>query len=44
VSIAASYERLVGACGLDGADAMRAIEWLMTRVVEGIEDATPSRG
>ena len=38
----ASYERLVGAWALDGADAMRAIEWLMARVVEAIEDDNPS--
>ncbi len=40
----ASYERLVGAWALDGADAMRAIEWLMARVVEAIEDDGPPRG
>ncbi len=33
----ASYERLVGVWGLDGADATRAIEWLMARVAEAIE-------
>jgi AcrR family transcriptional regulator len=37
----ASYERLVGVWGLDGADATRAIEWLMARVVEAIEDDDP---
>jgi AcrR family transcriptional regulator len=40
----ASYERLVGAWGLDGADATRAIEWLMARVVQAIEDDGPPRG
>ncbi|HVQ49258.1 MAG TPA: TetR/AcrR family transcriptional regulator, partial [Mycobacterium sp.] len=40
----ASYERLVGAWALDGADAMSAIEWLMARVLEAIEDDDPSSG
>ena len=39
----ASYERLVGVWGLDGGDATRAIEWLMARVVEAIEDDHPPR-
>jgi hypothetical protein len=29
--------------GLDGADATRAIEWLMARVVEAIEADDPPR-
>jgi hypothetical protein len=32
-----SYERLVGLWGLDGADATRAIEWLMAKVVAVID-------
>jgi AcrR family transcriptional regulator len=40
----ASYERLVGGWGLEGADATRAIEWLMARVVEAIDDDGPPRG
>ncbi|MDT5331386.1 MAG: hypothetical protein QOF31_2683 [Mycobacterium sp.] len=39
----APYERLVGVWGLDGADATRAIEWLMARVVEAIEADDPPR-
>lgn len=34
----ASYERLVGVWGLDAADATRAIEWLMAKVVAAIDD------
>jgi AcrR family transcriptional regulator len=37
----ASYERLVGVWGLDGADATRAIEWLMAEVVAAIDDDGP---
>lgn len=33
-----SYERLVGAWGIDGADATRAIGWLMAKVISAIED------
>jgi AcrR family transcriptional regulator len=40
----ASYERLVGLWGLDGADATRAIEWLMAEVVSAIDDDGPLRG
>ncbi len=40
----ASYERLVSGWGLEGADATRAIEWLMARVVQAIEDDGPPRG
>jgi AcrR family transcriptional regulator len=40
----ASYERLVGVWWLEGADATRAIEWLMARVIEAIEDDNPWRG
>jgi hypothetical protein len=36
-----SYERLVGVWGIDGADATRAIGWLMDNVVRAIEDDTP---
>jgi len=37
----ASYERLVGVWGLDGADATHAIEWLMAKVVAAIDDDDP---
>jgi AcrR family transcriptional regulator len=37
----ASYERLVGVWGLGGADATRAIEWLMAEVVAAIDDDGP---
>jgi AcrR family transcriptional regulator len=37
----ASYERLVGGWGLEGADAIRAIEWLMAKVVATIDDDDP---
>ena len=36
-----SYERLVGVWGIDGADATRAIGWLMAKVVAAIEDDDP---
>lgn len=36
-----SYERLVGTCGLDGADASRAVNWHMTKVIDAIEDYDP---
>lgn len=36
-----SYERLVGEWGIDGADATRAIGWLMAKVVTAIEDDDP---
>ena len=36
-----TYERLVGAWGIDGADATRAIGWLMGKVVTAIEDGDP---
>ncbi len=36
-----SYERLVGAWDIDGADATRAIGWLMGKVVAAIEDDDP---
>ncbi|WP_333894869.1 TetR/AcrR family transcriptional regulator [Mycolicibacterium gadium] len=32
-----SYERLVGVWGIDGADATRAVVWLMAKVVSAIE-------
>jgi AcrR family transcriptional regulator len=40
----ASYERLVGLWGLDGADATGAIEWLMAKVVAAIDadDSLPA--
>ncbi len=37
----ASYERLVGLWGLDSDDAVRAIEWLMAKVVAAIDDDGP---
>jgi AcrR family transcriptional regulator len=37
----ASYERLVGLWGLDSADAVGAIEWLMAKVVATIDDDGP---
>ena len=36
-----SYERLVGEWDIDGADATRAIGWLMAKVVAAIEDDDP---
>ncbi len=36
-----SYERLVGVWGVAGADATRAIGWLMAKVVAAIEDDDP---
>ena len=36
-----SYERLVGAWGVDSADATRAVGWLMGKVVQAIEDDSP---
>lgn len=36
-----SYERLVGEWAIDGADATRAIGWLMAKVVTAIEDDDP---
>ena len=36
-----SYERLVANWGLDGADATRAVNWLMTKVIDAIEDDDP---
>jgi AcrR family transcriptional regulator len=36
-----SYERLVGAWGIDGTDATRAVEWLMAKVVEAIDGDSP---
>jgi AcrR family transcriptional regulator len=37
----ASYERLIGVWGLDGEDATRAIDWLMAKVVAGVDDDGP---
>jgi len=39
----ASYERLVGSWGLNGADATAAIEWLMAKVVAAIDADDPLR-
>lgn len=36
-----SYERLVGAWGVDGTDATRAVQWLMAKVVEAIDGDNP---
>jgi AcrR family transcriptional regulator len=36
-----SYERLVGAWGVDGADATRAVQWLLATVVEAIDGDNP---
>jgi AcrR family transcriptional regulator len=36
-----SYERLVGEWEIDGADATRAIGWLMAKVVQSIDDDCP---
>ena len=36
-----SYERLVGVWGMDGADATRAIGWLMAKVIKAIDDDDP---
>ncbi len=36
-----SYERLVGVWGVDGADATRAVGWLMAKVIDAIEDDNP---
>ena len=36
-----SYERLVGVWGVDGADATRAVNWLMSKVIDAIEDDDP---
>jgi len=38
----ASYERLVGSWGLDGADATAAIEWLMAKVVAAVDADDPN--
>jgi AcrR family transcriptional regulator len=39
-----SYERLVGAWGLDGAAATDAVGWLMAKVIEAVEDGSPPPG
>lgn len=36
-----SYERLVGAWGVDGTEATRAVQWLMAKVVEAIDGDNP---
>ena len=36
-----SYERLIVEWGIEGGDATRAIDWLMTKVVAAIEDDDP---
>ena len=39
-----SYERLVAVWGVDGADAANAVNWLMAKVIEAIEDDHPPPG
>ena len=36
-----SYERLVGVWGLDGATATDAVTWLMSKVIEAVQDGNP---
>jgi AcrR family transcriptional regulator len=36
-----AYERLVGVWGVDGADATRAVGWLMAKVTQAIDDDDP---
>ena len=36
-----AYERLVGVWGVDDADATDAVNWLMAKVIEAIEDDNP---
>ena len=36
-----SYERLVGVWGVDGATATDAVNWLMAKVIEAVEDGSP---
>lgn len=36
-----SYERLVGLWGVDGAAATDAVTWLMSKVIEAVEDGNP---
>ncbi|MDY6995904.1 MAG: TetR/AcrR family transcriptional regulator [Actinomycetota bacterium] len=39
-----AYERLVGAWGLSGPEATRAISWLMGKVVQALDDDEPPFG
>jgi AcrR family transcriptional regulator len=36
-----SYERLVGVWGVDGTTATDAVNWLMAKVIEAVEDGSP---
>ena len=36
-----SYERLVGVWGVDGDTATDAVTWLMSKVIEAVEDGNP---
>jgi hypothetical protein len=36
-----SYERLVGVWGVDGATATDAVNWLMAKLIEAVEDGSP---
>ncbi|WP_123026120.1 TetR/AcrR family transcriptional regulator [Mycolicibacterium stellerae] len=36
-----SYERLVGVWGVDGATATGAVTWLMSKVIDAVEDGHP---
>ncbi len=36
-----SFERLVGVWGVDGATASDAVNWLMAKVIEAVEDGSP---
>lgn len=36
-----SYERLIGVWGVDGATATAAVNWLMAKVIEAVEDGSP---
>jgi hypothetical protein len=36
-----SYKRLVGVWGVDGSTATDAVNWLMSKVIEAVEDGRP---
>jgi len=36
-----SYERLVGVWGVDGSTATEAVNWLMSKVIEAVEEDGP---
>ena len=36
-----SYERLVGVWGVDGSTATEAVKWLMSKVIEAVEEGGP---